>query len=150
MAVVFAAIGAAATAQTFKPTASTEGRFCAYADVVGLWDSTVQRADEKGVAQQNAIAPHDYMRFAPGGAMMYFGTPRAMSDAAQIDARLTELDRMDGESYRAEVATPGALIIYRNGAPFQGFTCVVARDGKMIWTQLQGQPALRRTQVRLR
>lgn len=150
MTALAAAIGPVAHAQTFLPTPSSEGRYCRYADVVGLWDSTLQRADERGVAQQNAVAPHDYMRFGADGAMMYFGSSRALSNVAQIDARLTELDRMDGETYRAEVAAPGVLIIRRNGAPFQGFTCVIARDGRMLWTQLQGQPALRRTQVRLR
>jgi len=149
-AAAIAAIGGPAAAQPWLPLPPVDGRYCKYADVVGLWDSTLQRADEQGVAQQNAVAPHDYMRFKPDGAMMYFGSSRALTNAAQVNARLDQLDLSDGESYRADIATPGVLIIRRNGRPFQGFTCVIAQNGRMIWTNLQGQPALRRTQMRMK
>jgi len=150
MAAAIAGFAAPAMAQPWSPLPPSGGRYCRYADVVGLWDSTLQRADEQGVAQQNAVAPHDYMRFKPDGSMMYFGSSRALTDPVQIGARLDELDRTDGESYRAEIGAPGVLIIRRNGTPFQGFTCTLAANGRMFWTELKGQPPLRRTQVRLR
>jgi hypothetical protein len=144
-AAALAAIAAPAAAQPWQASPAAGGRYCQYADVVGLWDSTLQRADEQGVAQQNAVAPHDYMRFAANGAMMYFGSSRALNDVSAIRARLEQLDRADGESYRAEMAGPGVLIIRRNGAPFQGFTCTVGPKvggrSTMIWTQLRGQPS---------
>lgn len=130
-----------------------EGRACLARDLVGLWRSQLTRADEPGVMEFSAIAPNDYFRFKPDGDLMYFAANRVQASNAVIEARLDELDRLDGVTYRTEVLDGGALIIHRNGSPFQGFTCSVGtpKDGKavMIWTQLAGMPAVRRVQVRL-
>jgi hypothetical protein len=129
-----------------------EGRPCVYADVVGLWEGRVERADEAGMAQITALTPRDYLRFRADGEMMYFGG-QPLTDVAEINRRLDDLDRRDGESYRAEFPAEGVLMLRRNGAPFQAFTCTVAepREGEdvLIWSEIRGAPALRRVQTRL-
>lgn len=138
---------------TYEVEPLAEGRPCVFADVVGLWQGQVVAAGETGVEAHYALAPHDYLRFRADGAMMYFGTNRARTDVAGINARLDELDRLDGVTYRAEMPSRGVLLLMRDGAPFQGFTCTVAepRDGKsvLIWSQLKNHPRLLRVQTRL-
>lgn len=102
-----------------------EGRPCAFADVVGLWQGQMVAAGETGVEAHYALAPHDYLRFRADGAMMYFGSNRAQTDVAAINTRLDEIDQLDGVDYRAEVPSPGVLLLMRDGALFQGFTCTV-------------------------
>lgn len=149
------AVGAApAQAQSgFEAEPLAEGRPCGFADVVGLWQGQMVTAGETGVEAHYALAPHDYLRFRADGGMMYFGSNRAQTDVAAIHARLDEIDQLDGVTYRAEVPSPGVLLLMRDGAPFQGFTCTVAppRDGKavLIWSQLKGLPPLKRIQTRL-
>lgn len=145
---------AATTAQAQVATKPlSEGRPCAYADVVGLWKSQVLRSDEPGVENLAAIAPQDYMRFRPNGEMMYFASTRDYPDVAAINARMDVLDRADGDSYRAEIPSSGLLVLWRNGRPFQGFTCTVVapREGRSvtILSEIEGQPYLRRVQTRL-
>lgn len=147
---VFAASAANAQVAT-KPL--SEGRPCSYSDVVGLWKSQLLRADEPGVENLATLAPNDYMRFKPDGEMMYFASRRDLETVAAIQSRMDELDRTDGDSYRAEIPSPGLLVLWRNGRPFQGFTCtaVAPRDGKAvtILSEIEGQPYLRRVQTRL-
>lgn len=143
-----------AFAQKIPPPAPlAEGRPCAYPDVVGLWSSRVVTAKETGVEAHYRLAPHDYLRVRPDGGMMYFGSSRAEADVSEIHKRLDDYDRRDGVTYSAEVASPGLLLLRRDGAPFQGFTCTVVapREGRqtLIWSQLKGQPELRRVQIRL-
>lgn len=110
-------------------------------------------AGETGVEAHYALAPHDYLRFRADGAMMYFGSNRAQTDVAAINTRLDEIDQLDGVAYRAKIPSPGVLLLMRDGALFQGFTCTVAepRDGKavLIWSQLKGWPKLLRIQTRM-
>lgn len=145
--------GAAQAQTAFEAEPLAEGRPCVFADVVGLWKGQMVAAGETGVEDHYALAPHDYLRFRADGSMMYFGTNTARTDVAAINARLDELDRLDGVAYRAEVPSPGVLLLMRDGAPFQGFTCTVAepRNGKavLIWSQLKGLPRLLRVQTRL-
>ena len=111
------------------------------------------RSDEPGVENLAAIAPQDYMRFRPNGEMMYFASTRDYPDVAAINARMDELDRADGDTYRAEIPSSGLLVLWRNGRPFQGFTCTVVapREGRSvtILSEIEGQPYLRRVQTRL-
>ena len=148
------ALAEVATAQQIPPPLPlAEGKPCAYADVVGLWSSRVVTAKETGVEAHYRLAPHDYLRFRADGGMMYFGSSRAETDVGEIHKRLDEYDRRDGVSYSAEMVSPGLLLLRRDGAPFQGFTCTVVapREGRptLIWSQLKGQPALRRLQTLL-
>ena len=155
----FLLVAAFALATFFPPLQSvpapgpSEGRACVARDLVGVWRSQLARADEPGVMEFSAIAPNDYFRFKADGDFMYFASNRAQTSIAAIEVALDDLDRRDGVTYRTEVLDGGALIIHRNGSPFQGFTCSVGtpKDGKavMIWTQLVGMPAVRRVQVRL-
>jgi len=130
-----------------------EGRACAYEDVVGLWGSRVISAQEEGVEAFSGAMPNDYMRFKPDGEMMYIASNRAIETSADIHVRLDQADSVDGVSYRADVVSPGVLILWQNGNPFQGFTCTVVepRDGKAVtlFSELEGMPPLRRVQTRL-
>ncbi len=142
-----------ASPQAVPAPGPLEGRACVAQDLVGVWRSQLTRADEPGVMEFSAIAPNDYFRFKPDGDFMYFASNRAETSITAIEAGLDDLDRRDGVTYRTQVLDGGALIINRNGVPFQGFTCSIGapRDGKavMIWTQLVGMPEVRRVQVRL-
>ena len=142
-----------ASPQAIPAPGPLEGRACVGQDLVGVWRSQLTRADEPGVMEFSAIAPNDYFRFKSDGDFMYFASNRAETSITAIEAGLDDLDRRDGVTYRTQVLAGGALIINRNGVPFQGFTCSVGapKDGKalMVWTQLTGMPAVRRVQVRL-
>ncbi|WP_374468914.1 hypothetical protein [Phenylobacterium sp.] len=152
-ALALAAAAPAGAQPVIAPEPLAEGRPCGFADIVGLWDSQVVTAKETGAEQHYAALPHDYLRFRADGGMMYYGTNQRETDVPGIHARLDELDRTDGVTYRAEITSNGVLLIRRDGAPFQGFTCTMSgeRNGKpvMIWTQLKGFPELRRVQTRL-
>lgn len=153
VAVTLAFAAAAHAQQIPPPLPLAEGKPCAYADVVGLWSSRVVTAKETGVEAHYRLAPHDYLRFRADGGMMYFGSSRAETDVPEIHKRLDDHDRRDGVTYSAEMVSPGLLLLRRDGAPFQGFTCtlVAPRKGRptLIWSQLKGQPELRRVQTRL-
>ena len=134
-------VATAANAQVVaKPLA--EGRLCAYADVVGVWDSKVVSAEEAGVERFAAAFPRDYMRFKPDGEMMYIASNSEIASVPEVHSRLDAADSADG-----------VLILFQNGNPFQGFTCTVVepRDGRAvtILSELEGMPALRRVQFKL-
>ena len=146
--------GVSAGAQTRLETEPlAEGRPCAYADVVGLWESQIIVAGETGVEAHYARFPRDYMRFSPDGGMMYYGSNKLETNVQTIRRKLDEYDALDKVTYSAEILSPGLLILRRDGVLFQGFTCtrIPDRAGKraMLLTQLKGLPALRRLQLRL-
>ena len=153
LAAVFALATFVTPPQLVPAPGPLEGRACVAPDLVGVWRSQLTRADEPGVMEFSAIAPNDYFRFKPDGDFMYFASNRPQTSIAAIETALDDLDRRDGVTYRIQMLDGGALIINRNGVPFQGFTCSVGtpKDGKpvMIWTQLVGMPAVRRVQIRL-
>ena len=134
-----------------KPLA--EGRLCAYADVVGVWDSKVVSAEEAGVERFAAAFPRDYMRFKPDGEMMYIASNNEIASVPEVHARLDAADSADGATYNAAMVAEGVLILFQNGNPFQGFTCTVVepRDGRAvtIFSELEGMPALHRVQFKL-
>ena len=150
MALIGAPTAAQAQLQT-EPLA--EGRPCAYADVVGLWESQVIVAKEAGAEELSARLPRDYMRFKADGGMMYYGTDRAETDVPTIQKKLDDFDATDGATYQAEMLSPGLLLLRRDGPPFQGFTCTATTDAAgrptFVLTHLKGMPALRRVQRRL-
>ena len=154
---------AASVALLFGPPASAQagleteplplGLPCAYADVVGLWESQVIAAGETGVEAHYTRFPRDYMRFSADGGMMYYGSSTPETDIVAIQKKLDEYDAVDQVTYRAEMLSPGLLLLRRDGAPFQGFTCTMMGNavGKpvMMLTQLKGLAPLRRVQRRL-
>lgn len=146
------ALGAPAVAQDLQTEPLAEGRPCASADVVGLWESRVVTGNATTEALSHLISL-DYMRFSPDGTMMYYGADRPESNVRKIQKTLDQYDAIDGVTYRSEILSPGLLILTRNGRPFQGFTCtsVEADRGEptMILTQLKGMAPLRRLQRRL-
>lgn len=143
--------GAAQAQVVAKPL--SEGRLCAYEDVVGLWESTVQRADETGVEALAATFPRDYMRFKPDGEMMYIASNQEITDVPEVHARLDRMDSLDNVTYNAAIVAEGVLVLFQNGNPFQAFTCsvVAPRGGKAttVFSELEGFPALYRVQTKL-
>lgn len=150
-----AAMVLAATAANAQVSAKplSEGRLCAYEDVIGLWDSKVVSAEEAGVERFAAAFPRDYMRFKPDGGMMYIASNSEIASASEVHARLDEADSVDGATYNAAMIAEGVLILFQNGNPFQDFTCTVVepRGGKAvtIFSELEGMPSLRRVQFKL-
>jgi hypothetical protein len=146
-------IGGSAVAQGLETEPLAEGKPCAYADVVGLWESQVVTAGETGVEAHYARFPRDYMRFSADGGMMYYGSSQPETDVSKIRKSLDEHDALDRVTYSAEMLSPGLLLLRRDGAPFQGFTCTAtggpAGKPAFILTQLKGMPSLRRLQRRL-
>lgn len=145
------AAGAANAQVAAKPL--SEGRLCAYEDVVGVWDSKLVSAEEAGVERIAAAFPRDYMRFKPDGEMMYIGTQNEIASISEVHSRLDAADSRDSVEYRAAMIAEGVLILFQNGNPFQGFTCTVVepRDGRAvtIFSELEGMPALHRVQFKL-
>jgi len=145
-------IGASAHAQTLETEPLAEGRPCASADVVGLWESRVVTGNEPPSALSVVIA-HDYRRYPPDGTMMFDGAAKPEADVRKHHKTLDQYDAMDRVTYRAEMVSPGLLILLRDGTPFQGFTCSVvngpASKPGTILSQLKGMPALKRVQRRL-
>jgi len=143
--------GAAHAQVAAKPL--SEGRLCAYEDVVGVWDSKVVSAEEAGVERFAAAFPRDYMRFKPDGEMMYIATNSEIASVPEVHSRLDAADSVDGATYNAAMIAEGVLILFQNGNPFQGFTCTVVepRDGRAvtIFSELEGMPVLRRVQFKL-
>lgn len=131
----------------------SEGQLCQYNDVVGLWESTVQSAEEKGVEAVAAAFPRDYMRFKPDGEMMYIASNQEIADVAEVHARLDRADSLDNATYNAAMVADGVLVLFQNGNPFQAFTCsvVASRGGKptTVFSELEGFPALYRVQIKL-
>ncbi|MEG1452700.1 hypothetical protein [Brevundimonas sp.] len=145
-------VATAASAQVAaKPL--PEGRLCTYEDVVGVWDSKVVSAEEAGVERFAAAFPRDYMRFKPGGEMMYIASNSEIASVSEVHSRLDAADSVDGAEYNAAMVSAGVLILFQNGNPFQGFTCTVVepRDGRAvtIFSELEGMPALHRVQFKL-
>ena len=131
----------------------SEGSLCQYSDVVGLWESTLLRAEEQGVEALAASFPRDYMRFKPDGEMMYIASNQEITAVPEVHARLDRMDRLDNVTYNAAMVAEGVLILFQNGTPFQAFTCsvVAPRGGKAttVFSELEGFPALYRVQVKL-
>jgi hypothetical protein len=146
------AIGGSAIAQGLETEPLAEGKPCAAADIVGLWESRVVTANATTAAWSKFIAL-DYMRFSPDGQMMYYGADKPETNVRAIQDNLDRLDAVDRTTYGTEILSPGLLIINRDGRPFQGFTCtmVEARRGEptMILSQLKGMAPVRRLQRRL-
>lgn len=145
-------IGGPVRAQGLETEPLAEGKPCGSADIVGLWESRVvaQNATTQALSKWISL---DYMRFSPDGAMMYYGAGKPETDVQAIQKTLDQYDAVDGVTYRTEIPSPGLLVIFRDGRPFQGFTCTVVEAGPgeptMILTQLKGMAPLRRLQRRL-
>lgn len=115
-------------------------------------------AAEAGVETHYATFPRDYMRFTEAGEFSYFGSQVRIPERAAIEASLARADEVDGVTYTAEVRPDGALIIYRDGHAWQGFTCAVIADARpiaqhrpaMLWTHLKQMPPLRRLQLKIK
>lgn len=136
-----------------------DGRPCAYADLVGLWESQAILSNEIGVESRLARVPRTYMRFSADGGMIAYGqgvyrsAGRPETDLATIQKALDGYDDRFKLAYQAQMPSPGLLLYRRAGLPIQGFTCTVVdpQAGKpaFLLTQLKGGPPVRRIQHRL-
>lgn len=129
------------------------GKPCAASDLVGVWSSDLLgRAVDPNTAPP--VLATDYVRIKPDGAMTYFSTPRRPSSLAEVERGLNKVDEAVDLKMKAEITRPGVLIITRNGAPAEGFTCTLIRNtdsaGEILWTQLKGRPPVFRHNLRLR
>jgi hypothetical protein len=134
------------------PAAATP---CTPAGLAGIWTFVSIRADEPGVEQFYRQAPYEVMRFGANGGFMYVASNRPYGAADAAD-RLNAADARDGTSYSYRIDGP-SLLLFREGAPFQAFTCRIAdrlegdaRPGDLILTNQPGRPMLRRVERRLR
>jgi hypothetical protein len=135
------------------------GQPCAYADLVGLWESYSVLANETGVESRLARAPRTYMRFSADGAMTYYGftvyghLDWPETDAAKIRNTLDAYDGPKKLAYKAQMSSPGLLLYRRDLGPAQGFTCAVtasqAGRPSLLMTQPKGGPPTRRAYRRI-
>ena len=141
---VSAALAGPAAAQ---PRANTP---CADADILGVWELTSIRADEPGVQAFYAQHPVEYMRFRRGGDYIYVAMNSRLPGLAEINASLDRADRGDGVSYLTRFVDTGVLVIFRDGQPFQGFTCTMTDADTMVWGPFPGNASLYRRHRRVR
>lgn len=121
---------------------------CTMANLTGLWRLTSITAAEKGVQAFYKQHPVEYMRFTTKGKYDYVAMNAPLPTAAAVTASINRADAADGVTYAARMLGGGMLMIYRDGAPFQGFMC--AMEGPvMVWTEMQGYPKVSRRQVRV-
>jgi len=123
---------------------------CGDRDLQGVWELTAIRADEPGVQAFYAQHPVEYMRFKPGGDYIYVAMNNRLPNLAAVNASLDRADRGDGVSYIARFVDSGVLMIFRNGQPFQGFTCTMTDPNTMVWGPFPGNPNLYRRHKRVR
>lgn len=132
------------------PAASAQSRDCREADLEGVWELVSIRAAEPGVEAFYRQAPVEYMRFGPGGDYIYVARTAKLGSLAEINASLDRTDAVDGMTYVGQFVDSGVLVIFRDGQPFQGFTCGMRADGAMVWTEFPGNPDLERVHRRVR
>jgi len=129
---------------------------CDAANVVGTWSLVSIQASEPGVQAFYESAPYEWMRFKPHGSVHYVASNRDRADRAEIEATLDRTDAQDGIDYVIQWLDTGVMLMLRDGQPFQLGQCQIAdaddgpiRAGDLIYTNVEGMPALRRVQRRL-
>lgn len=160
VAAALAALAGAPTTAGAQPQTQplSVGRPCAYADLVGLWESQPLLSNEIGVESRLARVPRTYMRFSADGGMIAYGQGVYRSggwpetDVATIRKTIEGYDDRFKVAYKAQMPSPG-LLLYRRNGPIQGFTCTVVdpQAGKpaFLLTPLKGGQPVRRIQRRL-
>ncbi len=140
---------AAASVTPASHAAPAPRKVCTQAGLTGVWSLKSVVAAEKGVQDFYRQHPVEYMRFTAAGKYDYVARDTPLAGLAPVSASLNRADAADGVTYAARIQGNGMLIIYRDGQPFQGFMC--AMEGPvMVWTELSGNPPVRRVQVRVR
>lgn len=121
---------------------------CTQQGLTGVWSLQSVTAAEKGVQDFYRQHPVEYLRFTAQGKYDYVAMSRPQPNLAAALASLNRADAGDGVTYAARMMG-GTLMIYRDGAPWQGFMC--AMEGPvMVWTEMAGYPKVNRRQVRVR
>jgi hypothetical protein len=137
------------------PAATAMAKPCTATSATGMWTLVSIKAAEPGVEDFYKTAPHEVMRFGRDGSFIYVASTGPIT-AADAGKRLDATDARDGTSYRFSIGTTGAMMLLREGQPFQAFQCDIAdgptgdaRAGDMILTNAPGADMLRRVQRKL-
>ena len=149
IAILAISLGSAAQAQ---PAGM---RDCTVPDVTGTWALVKIESAQAGVQDFYRTNPNEVMRFGVDGSFIYVAraAPYSASDAKR---GLDNADAVDGVTYNFQV-TGDRLILFRDGTPFEGFTCAIAtsdsgqvKRGDMMLGNLPNRPGLRRVQRKLK
>ena len=130
-------------------------RDCTVPDVTGTWSLVTIQSAQAGVQDFYRTNPNEVMRFGVDGSFIYVARKNPYS-ASEAKRSLDQADALDGVSYSFQV-TGDRLILFREGAPFEGFTCAIAtaesrqaKSGDMLLTNLPDRPGLKRIQRKLK
>ena len=123
---------------------------CKTDDLTGVWSLKSIHAEQPGVQAFYSAHPVEYLRFRADGKYDYVAMNQPLMGLAAISASLDRADVADGVTLMGILMNEaGVLILMRDGEAFEGFMC--AMDGPaMVWTEIEGNPPLRRVQVRVR
>jgi hypothetical protein len=126
---------------------------CDLAGLAGLWELTSIDVADPGAAAFYKANPYEYLRFDADGRFIYLSGAKPAKDAASMNSLLNAAQAA-GPRYDGRVFNATTLIIFRDGKPFQGFTCSVDKPGmtasEMVWTEMSGTPTVRRVHRRLK
>lgn len=151
-----ALIAAAAMALSVDADGAPAGmRDCQVQDVTGTWSLAKIESAQAGVQDFYRLNPNEVMRFAVDGTFIYVARkePYSVDEARRS---LDQADALDGVTYNFRIADE-RLILFRQGAPFEGFVCNIAtadsdevKRGDMLLTNLPDRPGLKRVQRKLK